>query len=452
MQLGARLYDPTLGRFVSVDVVLAPDNPQQNNGYSYAGNDPVTVSDPTGACYRVASDSLDHALGCIGGSAPNSAGANGSTTGKGATSNDYKAPAAPGKSGSSGAAKASNPWSWAASSQRVLSNLAMQFDMGIAIGEAVLFAASLACDLYEDVCESETETLEEMDVAALSKVGDDFEAGLERDEQDIAGLGRASSKGLSAAVCGGESFTAGTLVVLAGGSSVAISQVRVGDKVEAVDTATGESVVRTVSKVWVNHDTDLMDVTVADASGKTSTIHATRHHLFWDVTQNKWVGAEDLPAGDRLQSDDGSTVTAVGQAIVPGAGDMWDLTVVGAHDFYIQVGATILVHNDDCPSEIPSIGTSISSQKQARHIQGNPLYQGGGYFKNEGDAQDVLDAYHSGDVTFLGKTRGGNVLVRYDAITGYNNNPRAGFVDQPTNVFMIKGTKSVSVVPYSPQG
>ncbi|TFB87590.1 hypothetical protein E3O44_10895 [Cryobacterium algoricola] len=49
--LGAREYDPVLGRFISVDAVLAPGNPQQNNGYSYAGNNPITRSDPSGNCY-----------------------------------------------------------------------------------------------------------------------------------------------------------------------------------------------------------------------------------------------------------------------------------------------------------------------------------------------------------------------------------------------------------------
>jgi RHS repeat-associated protein len=46
--VGARQYDTGLGRFITVDPVLAPTNPQQNNGYAYAGNDPVTSSDPTG--------------------------------------------------------------------------------------------------------------------------------------------------------------------------------------------------------------------------------------------------------------------------------------------------------------------------------------------------------------------------------------------------------------------
>jgi RHS repeat-associated protein len=46
--LGARQYDSALGRFLSVDSILAPFNPQQNNGYSYSANNPVTLSDPTG--------------------------------------------------------------------------------------------------------------------------------------------------------------------------------------------------------------------------------------------------------------------------------------------------------------------------------------------------------------------------------------------------------------------
>jgi len=46
--LGARDYDPLLGRFVSVDPLLLPNDPLQANGYAYAGNNPVTFSDPSG--------------------------------------------------------------------------------------------------------------------------------------------------------------------------------------------------------------------------------------------------------------------------------------------------------------------------------------------------------------------------------------------------------------------
>lgn len=46
--VGAREYDPTTGRFLTVDPVLAPDDHESLNGYAYANSTPVTASDPTG--------------------------------------------------------------------------------------------------------------------------------------------------------------------------------------------------------------------------------------------------------------------------------------------------------------------------------------------------------------------------------------------------------------------
>lgn len=48
--IGAREYDPEIGQFISVDPVLTANSPQSLNGYSYANNNPVTTSDPTGEC------------------------------------------------------------------------------------------------------------------------------------------------------------------------------------------------------------------------------------------------------------------------------------------------------------------------------------------------------------------------------------------------------------------
>lgn len=42
------MYDPAIGRFLSVDPVLSTDQAQSLNGYSYGNNNPVTFSDPTG--------------------------------------------------------------------------------------------------------------------------------------------------------------------------------------------------------------------------------------------------------------------------------------------------------------------------------------------------------------------------------------------------------------------
>ena len=48
VHLGAREYDQSLGRFISVDPVIDEMDPQQLNGYAYGNNSPVTYADPDG--------------------------------------------------------------------------------------------------------------------------------------------------------------------------------------------------------------------------------------------------------------------------------------------------------------------------------------------------------------------------------------------------------------------
>ncbi|MCH7232626.1 hypothetical protein L0U85_17470 [Glycomyces sp. L485] len=48
ISMGARFYDPTTGRFISRDPIQRFTDSQQINGYSYAGNNPITRMDPTG--------------------------------------------------------------------------------------------------------------------------------------------------------------------------------------------------------------------------------------------------------------------------------------------------------------------------------------------------------------------------------------------------------------------
>ncbi|HEV2885884.1 MAG TPA: RHS repeat-associated core domain-containing protein [Jatrophihabitans sp.] len=50
--LGAREYDPVLGRFVSVDPLLDSSDPGSLSGYAYADNSPIDGADPTGMCYQ----------------------------------------------------------------------------------------------------------------------------------------------------------------------------------------------------------------------------------------------------------------------------------------------------------------------------------------------------------------------------------------------------------------
>ncbi|MHB8474104.1 MAG: glycoside hydrolase family protein [Gammaproteobacteria bacterium] len=49
INMNGRIYDPTLGRFLSADpTVQSPGNPQTLNRYSYAGNNPLSFTDPSG--------------------------------------------------------------------------------------------------------------------------------------------------------------------------------------------------------------------------------------------------------------------------------------------------------------------------------------------------------------------------------------------------------------------
>lgn len=54
--LGARFYDPVTGTFISVDPLLDPGLPAQFNAYVYAGNNPLTWSDPSGQSWGMLAD------------------------------------------------------------------------------------------------------------------------------------------------------------------------------------------------------------------------------------------------------------------------------------------------------------------------------------------------------------------------------------------------------------
>jgi len=60
----ARYYDPFLGRFISADTIVPdPLDPQAFNRYSYAGNNPIIYSDPTGHFGFFAAFAIGFAIG-----------------------------------------------------------------------------------------------------------------------------------------------------------------------------------------------------------------------------------------------------------------------------------------------------------------------------------------------------------------------------------------------------
>ncbi|MEO6703480.1 MAG: RHS repeat-associated core domain-containing protein, partial [Jatrophihabitantaceae bacterium] len=306
IHLGARDYDANLGRFISADPLLNTADPLQVNGYSYASNNPVNQLDPSGLL-----------AGCADSCTATSSAAQGDSVGEAPgvkTSNTD-----PGVTVDQGGAVVSYPdgvfGSDDGKSQTIL---------GIPLPKTkwthVDFLPFLAgFDQYyqQHVHDNSTDPDYEPDLIAVRGMlegycdtvahcysGDILMAGVRVDalvagssvslagglaawkiSGGFAGLGKGRQKDTSS--CGGESFTPETNVLMADGTTKRLDQIQVGDKVQATDPATGEASAQTVAKVWVNHDTDLMNLTI-HANGKTSIIHSTQHHPFWNATRHAW--------------------------------------------------------------------------------------------------------------------------------------------------------------------
>jgi RHS repeat-associated protein len=110
------------------------------------------------------------------------------------------------------------------------------------------------------------------------------------------------------------------------------------------------------------------------------------------------------------------------------------------------------------PSDFQNVSTRLSIQKQNRHLLGGHdprtgTEPTGGVMHSMDDARKVLAAYHSGDARIVGQNKAGAPIVRYRGVTGTHQNEldTGRVIREPTNVFMIKGTTSPTVVPVNPK-
>jgi hypothetical protein len=143
-----------------------------------------------------------------------------------------------------------------------------------------------------------------------------------------------------------DSFTPDTPVLMADGSTKKIADVQVGDVVLATDPETGKTVAERVTALHNNLDHDFADVTVKDTNGRTSTIHTTANHRFWDDARHQWISAAQLNTKAKLRTATGSRVQVVGVLVLLGGRYMRNLTVAQLHTYYVLAGKTpVLVHN-----------------------------------------------------------------------------------------------------------
>lgn len=132
-------------------------------------------------------------------------------------------------------------------------------------------------------------------------------------------------------------------------------------------------------------------------------------------------------------------------------GESWENAVKNPQ-WYFEV-AVATAHSLPTANGVPNgLSKTVSRQKQLRHLAGTAenAKNGGGFMNSLADAQSVLDAVHSGKATLLGTNKSGFPVYRVNGVVGTNVNAGAGIANQSTNVFIIKGTVSPSVVPTNP--
>jgi RHS repeat-associated protein len=397
--LGAREYDPNLGRFVSLDPVQDLTDPQQWNGYAYAGNNPVTGSDPSGlrteyqyygAAGEAARDSQsDEAADKIVRDARSHRGCS-------------RDPSECGVQGAKPAPKPHKHWwqsaaHWVSQHRGQIAGIVAGVVVGVACEAAVGWTGvgAVACgalagavgSVVGDLVEgghSFGDIVKDAVVGAVTgalagglgvAVGAAAKAagGVVRGAVRAAARGAARGGGEAVESGGGRlataagrvgrgcSFAPATPVLLAGGGSKPISQVRLGDRVLATDPTTDQTGAQPVTALHVNQDLALADLQIRLGDGHTAVLHTTQNHPFWDDTTHRWTTAADLHPGDRLHTTSGAaTITAVHSYLAPQA--MYNLTVNHTHTYYVLAGNTpVLVHNDNPGGMVGANGTQITS-------------------------------------------------------------------------------------------
>ncbi|MBQ1010712.1 RHS repeat protein [Micromonospora sp. M51] len=435
--LGAREYDPTIGRFVSVDPLQDLSDPQQWHGYAYSNNNPTTFSDPSGL---IPADCAEIVGGCPDYQVGNE---------KANRKNSKKKTCWPIKCSS--VMKQKNPnilghvilvpptidldrftELWADSQAEVL-GMAAGWDPSQVLHQEFQLAMQVCGEIDDEACHKWIQ-----DVlwpgywATMMPLPDDDGVAL---PVGMTALGRAAlppgaqlptQTGLKPVWQQGGpcSFAGTTEVLMADGSTKPIKDIKVGDEVLATDPVTGEQGPRTVGHLWVHED----DMVALSVDGKV--LATTEDHPFWNATDRQWQPAAELDRGDVLRTATGEGVAVDGPALEwVGRGQAYNLTVADLHTYYVLAGKTpVLVHNTGCAPDLgpkwkPRPETEIPCSTGCERVAAQVQKKIGG---------EIVTIRHGN--FFLGKYRGQDtgwythtVVVKdgrvFDAFSGRNGVP-----------------------------
>jgi RHS repeat-associated protein len=423
--LGAREYDPAIGRFVSVDPVVDYADPQQMNAYAYASNAPVSSSDPDGL--RPLTDEEWYGNTPTYVDTSGSAGGNGGGGGKKNNGNKAKKKCGTWDLVCKGKKAAAATANWVDDHKAVIAGIAVGVVVGLGCGALIGWtgAGAVACGALAGAAGAAVQYAMETKVEGKSKFswgglakavaigalvggvtgplgagGQGVKAGASaaaarqgakeaaeagarstaKEAGEVAAGKAAGSVPSRAAAGAGDdagraagkacnSFAVGAAVLMADGSTRPIEQLRVGDLVYAADPVTGDADARPVTATITSEGPkNLVRLTVSDGG----SILATGGHPFWVPALDDWVPAGQLTVGTLLQTSAGTWVQLTAVERVPGAVRVFNLSVADLHAYFVLAGALpVLVHN--CPDE--PIGLLGKNHKEV----GDPTAKGGIY-------------------------------------------------------------------------
>ncbi|WP_285490137.1 polymorphic toxin type 43 domain-containing protein, partial [Amycolatopsis taiwanensis] len=361
--LGARDYDPTTGRFTTVDPILDTNNPQQMNGYAYAGNSPITYNDATGLLLSI--DGRPAFISTAGVTSP----------AKLAYANKYNnAVKNNWKKGAAVAKRLQKTHAAAAKTPRL-----KHYVPKVAVHEAtwleeirdVAIEATGIDELAQGCFSAENSLLGclkgsgEVLLSVAPGIGlfKTFKALFsgsrlaERLFGEGEGIGTKGARG-----CGGlNSFAGDTPVLMADGSTKPIEQVKVGDKILNARPDNDKTETHTVTAIHITDtDRDFVDVTITTPDGPKK-ITTTAHHPFWDATTHTWTDATDLEPGDLLNTPGNEHTTIESLNRYTATIRTYNLTIDTIHTYYVLAGSVpVLVHNSGCGDDV-ALGPGIKS-------------------------------------------------------------------------------------------
>ncbi|MEU7783266.1 polymorphic toxin-type HINT domain-containing protein [Amycolatopsis sp. NPDC049159] len=152
-------------------------------------------------------------------------------------------------------------------------------------------------------------------------------------------------------LCTGNSFAAGTRVLMADGHTEPIEHIAVGDHVANEEPGDPRRQQHLVEAVHVTDDDhDFVDLAVGTPDGPR-TIESTAKHLYRNASAGVWSAAADLRPGDLLDTPEAGRATVLAERRHPGAERTYNLTVNAVHTYYVLAGNTpVLVHNTNNPA------------------------------------------------------------------------------------------------------